>query len=87
VAFSNDGALIAAAGAEVRIYTSKEGKKVATLKGQEGAVFALAFHSRTNRIATAGFDGKIRIYETGKGQLLHTMDSVPLQKMKQTAAR
>jgi WD40 repeat protein len=87
VAFSNDGALIAAAGTEVRLYSSKEGKKMATLKGQEGAIFALAFHSKTNQIAAAGFDGKIRIYETAKGQLLHTIDSVPLQKSNQTASR
>jgi WD40 repeat protein len=87
VSFSADGSLVAAAGSEVRIYSSKEGKKVTTLRGQEGTVFSVAFHTRTNHIATAGFDGKIRIYETAKGQLLQTVDSVPLRALSQTALR
>jgi len=81
VAYSADGALIAAggAGAEVRLFKSKDAKRVATLKGHEGAIFAVAFNSQTNHIATGGFDGKVRIYETPTGELLKTFVPVPLQ--------
>ena len=81
VAYSADGALIAAggAGAEVRLFKSKDAKRVATLKGHEGAIFAVAFNSQTNHIATGGFDGKVRIYETPTGELLKTFVPVPIQ--------
>jgi len=81
VAYSADGALIAAggAGAEVRLFKSKDAKRVATLKGHAGAIFAVAFNSQTNHIATGGFDGKVRIYETPTGELLKTFVPVPLQ--------
>jgi WD40 repeat protein len=81
VAYSADGTLIAAggAGAEVRLFKSKDAKRVATLQGHEGAIFALTFNSQTNQIATGGFDGKVRIYETAKGELLKTFVPVPLK--------
>ena len=84
VAYSSDGSLIAAGGsdAEVRIYDAKEGKRVATLKGHEGAVFTLAFNPRTNQVAAAGYDGKVRIYETVKGALLKEFIPVPLKAVE-----
>ncbi len=80
VAYSADGTLIASGGSdsEVRIYNAKEGKRVATLKGHEGAIFTLAFSPRTNHIAAAGYDGKVRIYETTKGDLINAFVPVPL---------
>src|SRR5262245_25419609 len=52
VAYSADGKVIAAggAGAEVRLFNSKDAKRVAGLKGHEGAIFAVAFNSQTNQI-------------------------------------
>ena len=50
-----------------------------TLKGHEGAIFTLAFNPQTNQIAAAGYDGKVRIYETGKGALIRDFVPVPLQ--------
>lgn len=84
VAYSADGNLIAVGGSdsEVRLYNVKEpkdAKRVATLKGHEGAIFTLAFHPQTNWIATAGYDGRVRIYETTKGSILHDFAPVPLQ--------
>jgi WD40 repeat protein len=89
VAFSPDGNLLGAAGSanEIKVYSTKDWKRVSTLKGFEGAIFALAFHPKTNHVGVGGFDGKIRIYETAKGQLVKTMDSVPLEKASQTASR
>jgi WD40 repeat protein len=89
IAYSADGKLLAVGGAgpEVRIHDSVEGKRVATLKGHEGAIFALAFHPSTNLVATGGFDGKIRIYETAKGELQHAFVPVPLKGPEQRASR
>ena len=80
VAYSADGALIASGGSdsEVRIYNAKEGKRVATLKGHEGAIFTLAFNPRPNQIAAGGYDGKVRIYGTTKGELIKEFVPVPL---------
>jgi WD40 repeat protein len=84
VAYNPDGSLIAVGGAgtEVRLYNSKDAKRLATLKGHEGAIFAVAFHSQTNQIATGGFDGKVRIYETAKGELLREFVPVPLKPVE-----
>ena len=81
VAYSGDGNLIAAGGSdkEVRIFNAKDGKRVATLKGHEGAIFTLAFNPRTNWLAAAGYDGKVRIYETTKGELMTEFLPVPLR--------
>lgn len=89
VAYSSDGKLLAVAGAgpEVRIHDAAEGKRVATLKGHEGAIFAVAFQPSTNLVATGGFDGKIRIYETDKGELKHAFIPVPLKGPEQRASR
>lgn len=92
VAWSPDGTNIAVAGAspEVRVYTaSKDGKRVAALKGHDGAVFSLAFHPNGKCLAAGGFDGQVRIYDfTSKSnQLAREFVPVPLKKSVQTAAR
>jgi WD40 repeat protein len=89
VAYSPDGKLLAIAGAgpEVRIHDAAEGKRLATLKGHEGAIFAVAFNPSTNQIVTGGFDGKLRIYETEKGELKHAFVPVPLKGPEQRASR
>ena len=81
VAYSADGKVIATAGAgaEVRLFDSKDGKRVATLKGHQGAIFAVAFNSQTNHLATGGFDGTVRVYETAKGELLKAFVPVPIR--------
>jgi WD40 repeat protein len=89
VAYSADGKLLAIGGAgpEVRIHDSAEGKRVATLKGHEGAIFAVTFHPSTNIVVTGGFDGKVRMYETDKGELKHAFVPVPLKAPEQRASR
>jgi len=81
VAFNADGTVIAVGGShtEVRLYNAKDAKRLATLKGFEGAIFTLAFHPKTNQIAAAGYDGKVRIYETTKGELVKEFVPVPLK--------
>lgn len=80
VAYSADGNMIALGGSsdEVRLH-NKEGKRLATLKGHGGAIFTLSFNPKVNQIATGGFDGKVRLYETGKGELVREFVPVPLK--------
>jgi len=93
VAWAPNGTNIAVAGAapEVRVYTAgKDGKRVATLKGHAGAIFALAFSPTTNWLATGGFDGTVRIYDyTAKSnELVRAFVPVPIKSaVVQTAAR
>lgn len=91
VAYSPDGRLLAIGGAgpEVRVHNSADAKRVATLKGHDGAIFALTFHPSTNWVLTGGFDGKVRIYETDKGEMKHAFVPVPLAEIqrKDAAAR
>ena len=92
VAWSPNGTNIAMAGAapEVRVFTAgKDGKRVATFKGHEGAVFALAFHPTTNWLAAGGFDGTVRIYDyaTKSNQLVRAFVPVPIKGLAQTAAK
>jgi WD40 repeat protein len=91
IAWGNGGTNIAVGGAapEVRVYTAgKEGKRVATFRGHDGAVFALAFSPTTNWLAAGGFDGQVRLYNyTAKSNhLFRDFTPVPLKAVTQTAA-
>jgi WD40 repeat protein len=81
ISYSPDGKMLAVAGVngELRLFNSKDGKRIATLKGHEGAVFSVAFHPQTNWVASGGFDGKIRIHETTKGELVREFIPVPIK--------
>jgi WD40 repeat protein len=84
IAWSRNGTNIAVGGAspEVRVYTAgKDGKRVATLKGHEGAIFSLAFSPTTNWLAAGGFDGTLRIYDylAKSNQLVREFVPVPLK--------
>jgi tricorn protease-like protein len=91
IAYSPDGSTIAvgSVGGEARVYQAKDAKRLLTLKGHEGAIFALAFHPGTNWILTAGFEGTVRVFETTKGSLVRAFQPVPIQKetIHQQAAR
>jgi WD40 repeat protein len=81
VAYSPDGEIIAIGGVadEVRLYTAKDAKRTATLKGHDGAIFAIQFHPQTNQVVTAGFDGKVRSYDSTSGQLIKGFVPVPIK--------
>ena len=92
IAWSANGTNIAIGGAapEVRVYTAgKDGKRVATLKGHDGAIFAAVFHPTTNWLATGGFDGQVRLYDyTAKSnQLVRAFVPVPIKGAMQTASK
>jgi WD40 repeat protein len=73
VAFSSDGTLLAFAGVpsdEVRVQDAASGKRVTTLRGHAGAVFGLAFSADSKRLVTAGFEGRLRVFEIPSGKAL-----------------
>src|SRR5262249_34319690 len=80
LAFSPDGTRLAGAGVgdEAHVYDVATGKKVATLKGHEGALFALAYSPKGDLIATGGFDGRVRLFNAATGALVKAFVPVPM---------
>jgi WD40 repeat protein len=83
VKFSPDGTRIAAGSSsdgkgEVRVFNSADGKLVSTLQGEHGPVFALAYRPDGKAIASAGFDGMVRINNPDDGKLIREFVPVPL---------
>jgi len=78
LAFSADGESLAAVSAkgDARIYKVTDGKTIATLKTPPSALFSIAFHPKEKLVATAGYDGQIRFFETAKGAEVKVFDSV-----------
>jgi mono/diheme cytochrome c family protein len=65
---------------EVRVYQSADAKLVSTLQGQKGGVFALAYRPDGKEVASAGFDGVVRLNDPQTGKLLREFVPVPLEK-------
>lgn len=89
LAWSADGALIGAACAigEVSLFKAADGKRAAILKGRVGPAFAVAFSPDNARVATGGYDGRIQLFETTKGEPIRAFDAVPLTPPSPTAAQ
>ncbi|HET6250207.1 MAG TPA: c-type cytochrome domain-containing protein [Tepidisphaeraceae bacterium] len=78
IIYSPDGKLLAAASTgEVRVYTSDGNRRLCTCSGHQGGVFAIAFSPDGKQIYTGGFDGKVRIFGTEKGNLVKTFVPFP----------
>jgi WD40 repeat protein len=86
VAWSPGGSRIVVGGnGEARIYLVSDGKRTATLTGNAGAVFAIAFHPTNNQVATGGFDGRVRIFDSVSGNLVTNFVPVTITAAKQIA--
>jgi len=70
---------------EVRLYKTGDGSRLATLKENQGAVFALKFHPTKNQLVTGGYDGKVRIFELPDGKLVSAFDPVPIKEADKVA--
>lgn len=74
VAFSPDGALLAvAAGSEILLFTSGPWAQVGGLQGHEGTVADLGFLPRTGHLASASWDGTVRLWDPRRGAVVKTL--------------
>jgi WD40 repeat protein len=90
--YSRDGKRIVAGSSDtgtgqVRVYEEADGKLVATMEGQQGAVYAVAFSADGNVVASGGFDGLVRLNDTNTGRLLASFPPVPLVESSVAAGK
>jgi WD40 repeat protein/mono/diheme cytochrome c family protein len=83
LAFNKEGNLFAAGSSldgrgEVRVYQTADGKVVSKLEGQYGAVYAVAFHPDGKTLASAGFDGIVRLSDPATGKPIKEFVPVPV---------
>jgi WD40 repeat protein/mono/diheme cytochrome c family protein len=72
---------------EVHIYNAADAKLVAKLEGQKGPVYAVAWRRDGKQVASAGFDGVVRLSDPATGKLIKEFVPVPLKgKDAKTAA-
>jgi WD40 repeat protein len=82
LAFNSDGTLFVAGSSldgtgETRVYKVDDGKMV-KCAGQKGAVYAVAFRPDGEAVASAGFDGEVRLNDPETGELLGQFIPCPL---------
>ena len=83
VAFSPDGTYLAAAqgfgkfvvkdSGVVIIWEWRTEREPRRLEGQTGGIHSVTFSHDGHRLATAGYDGKARIWDVGKGEVRHIL--------------
>jgi len=83
VKYSHDGNRIMAGSSsdgkgEVHVHQAADGKLVSKLEGQRGAVYAVAFRPDGKEVASAGFDGLVRLNNPDDGKLVREFVPVPL---------
>ncbi|HEV3238307.1 MAG TPA: c-type cytochrome domain-containing protein [Gemmataceae bacterium] len=64
----------------------KPGHLVCKLEGEQGPVYTVAYRPDGKQVATAGFDGKVRLNDPDTGKLLKEFVAVPLEKVTQAKA-
>jgi WD40 repeat protein len=89
VAFSADGKQFAAGSrllgtGEVRVYDTDSGKRVSKFEGEKGGVFVVAFSPDGKTVASAGFDGVVRLSDPATGKLIK--EFIPVPGLKSTTA-
>jgi WD40 repeat protein len=65
---------------------SKPGQLVCKLEGERGPVYTVAYRPDGKQVATAGFDGKVRLNDPDTGKLIKEFVAVPLEKVTQAKA-
>ncbi|GIW81532.1 MAG: hypothetical protein KatS3mg105_3339 [Gemmatales bacterium] len=83
VRFNKDGSRVIAGSSYngrgyARIVQTADGKTIADLEGTKGAIYAVAYRPDSKQVATAGFDGYVRLNDAHTGKLLKEFVPVPL---------
>jgi WD40 repeat protein len=82
VAFNADGSRFVVGSSldgtgEVRVYETDSGKLLHKLEGQRGPVYAVSFAAGGKVVASAGFDGLVRLNDAETGKLIKEFSPVP----------
>lgn len=82
--FSSDGKRFVAGSSlegkgEARVYSVDDGKKLATLEGPLGPIYAVAFHLNGKVVAVGGFNGVVRLHDAETGKLIKEFGPAPLK--------
>jgi WD40 repeat protein len=85
VTFDRTGRLFAAGSSldgtgEARVYETDTGKRVSTFEAVKTPVYGIAFRPDGKLVATAGFDGIIRLSDPTTGKLVREFVPVPVKK-------
>jgi WD40 repeat protein len=72
---------------EIRVYEVSDGKLVSKLAGQKGAVYALAYRPDGKEVASAGFDGVVRLNDPQTGKLIKEFVPFPITTAKLTVSK
>ena len=85
VAFDKTGKYFAAGSSldgtgEARVYDVDTGKRISTFAAVKTPVYALAFRPDGKIVATAGFDGVVRLSDPMTGKLVKEFVPVPVKK-------
>jgi WD40 repeat protein len=67
---------------EVHVYQAADGKLVCKFEGQRGGVYALAYRPDGKQVASAGFDGMVRLNDPQTGKLVKEFYPVQLLPAK-----
>lgn len=84
VAFSKSGQYFVAANSldgagEARVFETDTAKQVSVFTGVQTPVYSVAFNPVTNLVATAGFDGMVRLSEPMTGKLVKEFAPISLK--------
>jgi WD40 repeat protein len=77
---SDDKIAVGGMGPQVNIYNGESGVLVASCKGHQAGIYAVAFSPVGDRLATGGFDGHVRIYNSATGELMKDFVPVPISE-------
>jgi WD40 repeat protein len=62
------------------VYQTADGKRVSTFAGEKGGVYAVKFRPDGKAVASAGFDGVVRLNDPATGKLISEFNPVPAAK-------
>ena len=81
--FNKDGSRIIAGSShngkgEVRIFQTADAKQISKLGGDFGGIYAVAFRPDGKQVASAGFDGMVRLHDPDNGKLIKEFVPCPI---------